>query len=184
MGGFIIAWALAGSSGHKTWPYLDSALAAILLEFPDAKIVLMGGEAAKILEQGWENEPRVIRRSGVWKIRESLAFVQVADLVIGPETGVTNSVSCEPMPKVVFLSHSTHENLTRDWVNTHILASAETTCPGRGENAAPACHQLHFGWSRCKQTPEGVAQCQADISASDAFRVIWHAITWAKERAA
>lgn len=181
IGGFVIAWALHGSSPHKTWPYLDHAIAAILLEFPDAKVVLLGGEAAKILEAGWENEPRVLRRSSTWTIRESLAFVQVADLVIGPETGVMNAVSHEPMPKVLFLSHSTHENLSRDWVNTHILASRETHCPGRGANEAPACHQLHYTFEHCKKTENGAAQCQTDIAPQDAFRVIWHAITWAKE---
>jgi ADP-heptose:LPS heptosyltransferase/predicted SAM-dependent methyltransferase len=181
LGGFVIAWSLAGSSVHKTWPYLDNVIAAIMMEFPDAKVVLLGGPAGKILEAGWENEKRVVRKSGEWSIRQSLSFVQVADLVIGPETGVMNCVSGEPMPKVLFLSHSTHENLSRDWENVHILKSDHTVCPGRGNNEAPACHQLHFGWDYCKRTEAGTAQCQTDIPAEEAFKVIWHAITWAKE---
>lgn len=183
-GEFVITWSLAGSSVHKTWPYLDNILAALLLEFPFATITLVGGPDSKILEAGWENEARVRRRCGEWSIRQSLAFAQVSDLVIGPETGVLNAVSHEPMPKVVFLSHSTHENLTRDWVNVHPLASESTSCPGRGNNEAPACHQLHYGWSHCKRHESGTAQCQADISAEDAWKVIWHVITWAREKAA
>src|ERR1700693_1552219 len=31
MGEFVIAWALAGSSVHKTWPYLDAVVASIML---------------------------------------------------------------------------------------------------------------------------------------------------------
>jgi ADP-heptose:LPS heptosyltransferase len=142
----------------------------------------MGGEASKILEQGWENEKRVHRRSGVWEIRQSLAFMDVIDMAVGPETGLLNAASMLPYPKVVFLSHSTDENLTRDWVNTHAMASANTVCPGRGNNEAPACHQLHYGWQYCKATEDGIAQCQADISGEEVYKVVWHCITWALER--
>jgi ADP-heptose:LPS heptosyltransferase len=188
MGGLVVLWSLAGSSRHKTWPYLDNIIALLMLEFPGLKVVLVGDQAGQLLERGWEKEPRVFRRSGIWPIRKSMAFAQVADVVIGPETGILNSVACEAHPKVIFLSHSTHENLTRDWVNTHVLASEATSCPGRGENAAPACHQLHYDWSACKRAKDaagedmGVAQCQADISAEQAGKVIWHVVTWELER--
>jgi hypothetical protein len=82
------------------------------------------------------------------------------------------------MPKVVFLSHSSAENLTRDWDNTTPLAAPATHCPGRGDNEAPACHQLHYNWSNCQQAKDaegnlmGVAQCQAEITADDAYNVI------------
>lgn len=171
--GPVVVWSLAGSSVHKTWAGLDSILASIMLEFPTARVVLTGGPECAMLEAGWENETRVICKSGVWSIRETLSFCQEADLVIGPETGVLNSVACEPMAKAVFLSHSTHENLTRDWVNTTPLWSRNTHCAGRGANAAPACHLLHYGWSNCTRDEEtGTAQCQKDISAQD----VWHAV--------
>jgi ADP-heptose:LPS heptosyltransferase/SAM-dependent methyltransferase len=192
IGGFCIVWALAGSSIHKTWPYLDNVLAGLMLEFPDVHVVLVGGPAARILESGWEQEPRVHRQCGQWSVRESLSFVEQADMVIGPETGVLNAAAQLSMPKVIFLSHSTEENLTRDWVNTHALSSKSTVCPGRGNNEVPACHQLHYDWSRCKrgtltavelngEVKSGTAQCQEDIDAEGAFRVIWHCITWARE---
>lgn len=190
-GPFTVLWSLAGSSIHKVYPYLDHVLAALMLEFPDVHVVLVGGPGGKILEQGWENEPRVHRKSGAWKIRETLAFLEQCDLVVGPETGVLNAAAQLPIPKVVFLSHSTHENLTRDWVNTHVLASEHTVCPGRGNNEVPACHQMHYDWSRCQrgtktaveyngELKSGTAQCQEDISAEETFKVIWHAITWAR----
>lgn len=185
MGDFVIAWPLAGSSVHKTWPWLDQTLAALMLDFPKVHVVLMGGPGAQLLEQGWENERRIHRRSGVWSIRQSLTFMNTVDLAIGPETGVMNAAAMLHYPKVVFLSHSTHENLTRDWVNVHPLTSESTVCPGRGNNEAPACHQLHYGWTHCKMATEGsVAQCQADITFDQAYRAIWHAITWAVEKAA
>lgn len=182
MGEFVIAWSVNGSSVHKTWGGLDNIIAAILLDFPDTQFVLVGGEEGKLLEQGWENEKRVHLRCGKWSIRESLAFMQTVDVAIGPETGVMNSVSMLAYPKVVFLSHSTDENLTRDWVNTHVLESENTVCPGRGNNEAPACHQLHYGYAHCKRTENGVAQCQEDITPERAHRVIWHAIMSERER--
>jgi ADP-heptose:LPS heptosyltransferase/predicted SAM-dependent methyltransferase len=180
-GVFTIVWSLAGSSVHKTWGGLDNVLAMLMLEFPDVHVVLVGGPAAQILEAGWENEPRIHKQCGKWAIRETLAFVEQANMVIGPETGVLNAAAQLPMPKVVFLSHSTDENLTRDWINTHVLTSEHTVCPGRGNNEAPACHQLHYGWDRCRKTEDGLAQCQVDISVEHASKVIWHAVTWAKE---
>jgi predicted SAM-dependent methyltransferase/ADP-heptose:LPS heptosyltransferase len=188
MGEYVIMWALAGSSVHKTWAGLDQTIASILLEFPKAHIVLVGGFEAKLLEQGWEKEPRVHLRSGEWKIRETLAFQKLCDMVIGPETGVMNAASSLPIPKVVFLSHSTEKNLTRDWTNTYVLKSEHTVCPGRGNNDAPACHQLHYNWNFCKQVTEGwangTAQCQADIDGVTAWSLIRSVIRKSMEQAA
>jgi ADP-heptose:LPS heptosyltransferase/predicted SAM-dependent methyltransferase len=175
-GGPLILWALAGSSVHKTWAGLDASLASILLDFPQAQIVLVGGPDARLLEQGWECEPRVHRRSGVWSIRQTMAFLETIDVAIGPETGVMNAVSDTPVEKVVLLSHSTHENLTRDWVNTAAIASVNTTCPGRGSNEAPACHMMHYTWEFCRQHENGTAQCQADIDGAAAYGLIQAAI--------
>ena len=185
MGKFVIGWPLAGSSVHKTWPHLDQVVASIMLDFPLVDIVFLGGPAAKILEQGWEKEPRVHRRCGQWSIRQSLSFVEVCDMAIGPETGLMNAASCHEYPKVVFLSHSSEENLTRDWPNTRSLWSSKTTCPGRGANEAPACHQLHYTWEHCKKDEAtSTAQCQADISFDQAYEAIWSTLTEAlKERA-
>lgn len=184
--GPVIVWSLSGSSVHKTWPYLDHIIAAIMLDFPTAHVVLVGGPDGKILEAGWEKEKRVLRTCGDWSIRQSMAFLEQADLVVGPETGVLNAAAQLPVWKVVFLSHSTVENLTRDWINTVSLYSKETRCPGRGNNDAPACHQLHYGWAHCQEAPlpadqqkepgragMGVAQCQADITPDQAYEPIW-----------
>ena len=178
----LILWARTGSSVHKTWGGLDATIAAILLEFPLAHVVLVGGPEAELLEQGWENEPRVKCRSGKYSIRETMSLLEEVDVMIGPETGVMNGGAALGIPKIVFLSHSTHENLTRDWTNVHAIASVNTSCPGRGENAVPACHQMHYDWSRCKQFREpghpqdGTAQCQADIDGDAAWAVIRAAI--------
>jgi ADP-heptose:LPS heptosyltransferase/predicted SAM-dependent methyltransferase len=213
LGGFVVAYALNGSSVHKRWPWMDHLIAAGLVDFPDLNFVLVGGEDGQILEQGWfgwdkdpakhedakkvQTEPRVHCRSGRWDIRQTLSFLETANLVFGPETGVLNAAASLPMPKIVLLSHSSVENLPRDWVNCHALASADTRCPGRGENEAPACHQMHYSFEHCRQvmfgddapkelagTPMGVAQCQYDLSFEEVYKVFWHAVTWEKERLA
>ena len=149
-----------------------------------------------LLEQGWFKvddqglplrddagrkipvDPRVHCTAGDWSIRQTLAFCQEADLVIGPETGVLNAVCIQQMPKIVFLSHSSEANLTRDWVNTYALAADNTHCPGRGANEATACHQLHYGWDHCKNAlgedgkPTGIAQCQIEIGPERVYQLI------------
>lgn len=196
LGTFLVAWSLNGSSVHKIWPWLDNAVSGLLLDFPEVSVVFLGAEDGKIIEQGWEQaKARVHCRSGKYTIRESLSLAQQCDVVIGPETGVMNSVSHEPMPKVVFLSHSSVENLTRDWVDAHSLVSVGTHCKGRGADLVPACHRLHHGWARCTEAPplpgtedaysrpgSGVAQCQYDIGAQDAYKVIWHVVQWRLEK--
>lgn len=165
MGKIVVLWSLAGSSVHKTWAGLDSVIAALMLNYKDVDVVLCGGPDCVILEAGWEKEPRVHRTCGKWTIRQSLAFIDEADLVIGPETGVLNAAAMANIPKIVFLSHSTEENLTRDWTHTTSLYGKGVKCKGRGNNEAPACHQMHYGWGECnKDSESGTAACQVAIS--------------------
>lgn len=170
MGDFVVLWSLAGSSVHKTWAGVDTILARIILEHPNSTVVLCGGPECVILEGGWEEEKRVIRTSGKWSIRETLSFAEQADLVIGPETGVLNSVSMRPMAKIVFLSHSSHENFSRDWINTWAMEPQGTECY--------PCHQLHYDWSHCKRDESGTAKCQVDIP----VEYVWDAVKQVAEQ--
>lgn len=171
--GPIVMWSLAGSSVHKTWAGLDNILASLMMQYPACEVVLVGGPECVILEQGWEHEYRVHKTSGKWSIRQTLSFLTQCDLIIGPETGVLNAAACMHVPKIVFLSHSTDENLTRDWVNVTPLSSKGTHCSGRGLNEAPSCHMMHYNWDTCTQDKEsGTAICQAEISVEE----VWHAV--------
>jgi ADP-heptose:LPS heptosyltransferase/predicted SAM-dependent methyltransferase len=169
----IVMWSLAGSSVHKVWAGMDNVIAAILLEYPNTAVLLVGGPEAQMLEAGWENEPRVHRTCGKWSIRQSMAFLDEVDLVIGPETGMLNAASQMDCWKVCLLSHSTWENLTRDWKNTIAVWSEDTECKGRGKNEVTACHMLHYTWEHCtKHEESGTAQCQFDIKPQE----IWEAV--------
>ena len=155
--GRVILWTLSGSSVHKTWPYLDQIVARMMLETSDVHFVFVGDALTEILEAGWQKEPRVKRKSGKWNIRETLAFIEYADLIIGPETGVLNAASMLDVPKITYLSHSSENNLTRDWVNNISLTP-------QGCNCYP-CHRLHYGFQHCSRDDKtGVAECQAKIS--------------------
>jgi len=169
----VVMWSLAGSSIHKVWSGMDNVIAAIMLEHPDTHVVLVGGPEAQMLEAGWEKESRVHRTCGKWSIRQTLSFLGEVDLVIGPETGVLNAACQMDCWKICLLSHSTWENLTRDWKNTLAIWSENTTCKGRGENLTPACHLLHYSWEHCtKHEESGTAQCQFDIKPEE----VWEAM--------
>jgi len=155
---FVIVWALSGSSLHKAYPWQDNVIAKVLLSTPTARFVLVGDDACRILEQGWEAEPRVRLASGELSIRETLTLATMAGCVVGPETGVLNAVAFEPdVGKVCMLSHSSVNNLTKHWCNTvSITPPAEVKCY--------PCHRLHYGAEFCDVEPEsGAAMCQFAI---------------------
>lgn len=163
---FSIVWALSGSSLHKFYPHMDEVIARILTDIPQARIFLMGDAACKLLEQGWENEPRVVRLSGEIGIRESLALADAADLVIGPETGILNGVGFNRLvSKIVFLSHSSENNLSKHWEKVQALKPMHVSCY--------PCHQLHYDRTFCPYDEEtGAAYCALNIYPD----VVWEAI--------
>lgn len=172
----LLMWVLRGSAVHKVWcggedpvnkaTGFDQIIARIMVQWPKAKVITVGDESCKqIIEKVWQNEPRVVKKSGEWTIRQTMAMAQACEIVIGPETGVMNAVAMEPMKKIVFLSHSTVENLTRDWNNTVSLFSRTTDCY--------PCHKLIRSWDQCNQEGEtGIAKCQAAIGPGE----VWDAI--------
>lgn len=161
-GEFLVMYSLAGSSVHKVWPWMDHLFARILVSMKDARILTVGDDGSRLLEQGWENEPRVIRKSGQYTIRQSMAMLEQCDMVIGPETGMLNAAGHMDVPKIVFLSHSTGENLTKHWTNTFALDPVNTDCY--------PCHKMHYGFEHCTRDEAlGVAKCQANISLERAW---------------
>jgi ADP-heptose:LPS heptosyltransferase len=161
-GSMLVMFSLAGSSVHKVWPWMDHLFARILLKHPDARILTVGDEMSQMLECGWEQEPRVIRMAGKYTIRQSMAMLDQCDMVIGPETGMMNAAAHMGMPKIVFLSHSSDNNLTKYWVNTMALEPQDTPCW--------PCHQMHYSFEHCnKDERTGTALCQTNISLDQAW---------------
>ena len=168
-----ILWSLAGSSGHKVWPHLDAVIAGIMLQYPDTHVVTVGDESCQILEFGWEDEKRVHRMSGRWSIRESMAFAEQADLIIGTETGLLNAAGHMDVPKIITLSHSSEEMLTKHWKNVTALKQPK----GVGCGKYP-CRQLHGAmgvspWADCPQEETtGTALCQFHVTPKMMFDAI------------
>lgn len=161
----FVMWCLAGSSMHKFYPGQDDVIANLLAACPEVVVLLVGDMACKILEAGWEQEERVVCLSGELKVRDTLALAQQVDVVIGPETGVLNAVAFDAVPKVVLLSHSSVENLTRDWLNVDAMEPQDTPCY--------PCHRLHYGREFCHEDPTtGAAKCQVNISPKRVFEAI------------
>lgn len=169
-----VMFALSGSSQHKFYPWQDTVIARILTDHPTAKVFLVGDAACMILEAGWENEPRVICLSDKLSIRETLALAQRVDVVIGPETGVLNAVGYEVgVSKIVLLSHSSIENLTKHWINTFSLEPEGAPCY--------PCHRLHYGMKYCSEHQEtGAAMCQLSINPERVIEAVNTAIGGAK----
>lgn len=179
----IIVWTFAGSSVHKVFPYFDEYVARVMTQLPNVGVVTIGSPETHELEGGWQREPRVHRRAGVWHIRQTLTFTKLyADLVVGPETGVMNAVCREAMPKIIFLSHSTHENLTRDWRNTYVMHPDYEEMDKACQNCC--LHRLHYGWDYCTRGPEfGAALCQEKLDRARLWTVTVRALETGKVKA-
>ncbi|MBM3460743.1 MAG: methyltransferase domain-containing protein [Armatimonadetes bacterium] len=180
-----VLWSLAGSSGHKVWPHVDTVVMGILHQYPDVHVLLVGDESCQLLEQGWGKEPRVHCLSGKWTIRQSLAFCEVADLIIGTETGLMNAAGCMDVPKIITLSHSSEEMLTKHWRNVQVLRQPQGVgCPKQ------PCRQLHGGagydaWIDCPQEKEhGVALCQFHVTPDMMWQAVMRVLGVTMRRAA
>lgn len=154
-------FAVSGSTLPKFWPYVTELVDGLIAR---GYTVWVMGEL-----RGLKLTPRPhLEVPGrTWSIRESLAFTQMADLVVGQETGLLNAVAFEPMRKVVLLSHSTAKNLTHHWINTVALNGSAPCWP---------CHQIHYlqhGYEHCNRDEKTkLAKCQATISVEQVLAAV------------
>jgi ADP-heptose:LPS heptosyltransferase len=130
---FWIMWPLSGSSFHKLYPWAPYVAGELDRNYDDIAIITVGDHLCKMIEWQMKN---TINRAGDWTIRQSMIATKYCDLVIGPETGILNAASCYDTPKIVFLSHSSEENLTKYWRNVTPLYSKKCSCY--------PCHRLMY----------------------------------------
>ena len=142
---FIIAWTLSGSSLHKAYAYTEYVFGSILNNMPEAMIFTLGDALCEFFEVEFQSHPRFKGLAGKQSIRKSLILTKYADLVVGAETGVLNAAACFNTPKIVLLSHSSKENLTKYWTNTTALHALVPCYP---------CHILHFDSKSCILHPK------------------------------
>lgn len=135
--GFLVVYSLTGSSHHKTYPYADVAIQAMLAGLEDCTVVCVGEKGTKGII---DPHPRLVDLCGETGIRKAMILTKIANLVISTETAIANAASCFETPKIVLLSHSTEENLTKYWKNCHAIVPPVACYP---------CHQLHYDKNSC-----------------------------------
>ena len=163
----VVLWCLSGSSCHKVYPWTDLVMTKVLEETKNVSFVTIGDGMCQVLEGGWEDESRVVTKSGEWSIRETLSFLDQCDVVVGPETGVLNAASTLKCHKIVMLSHSSKENLSKHWKNTTTLE------PEYYENFCFPCHKMHYGFDTCQRDEHtGGAMCAVNIKAEEIITAI------------
>src|SRR5579859_788629 len=175
-GGPVVTWAINGSSPHKVYPWTQivvrwllerTPVHVCLLADPSIGKQLQEAIVEKLKESGVDMSRLHPMGGGAWTIRQALTFCQVSDCVVGPETGPLNALCFEPMPKVIYLSHSSEENLTRYWRNT------TTLLPDRGRAPCYPCHRLHYDWTHCHQHKDThAALCASAIRPEAIFEAI------------
>ena len=137
---FVVVWALNGSSYHKKYPLMEPVMRDWLAEHPDGLLVTVGDARAIPMEF---NHPQVIQMCDQQSLLYVLALCKYANLVVGPESVVINAAGCWNVPKIPILSHSTHENLCKYFVNDYCLAPDPDISP------CYPCHQLHYSEEGC-----------------------------------
>jgi ADP-heptose:LPS heptosyltransferase len=136
----MILWGLHGSSFHKTYPLTELAVEEFLARHPEVpiKVVLVGQDNIKDAQF---DHPQVVKLVGKTSIRQMLTLVQMAKIVVGPESALANAAACYPhIQKIVFMSHSTPHNLTLYWENCQSLIPQCKCHP---------CFQLHHSMDSC-----------------------------------
>lgn len=156
--GKLVVLSPTGSGPFKAWPHAQrfmrlmaqhgvyTVMLGDLSGLPDLEPVAINGT----------DYGHVIGRE--WPLRMALAYALTADAVVATESVFANAVAFEAMPKVVMLSHSSPENLTRDWINTAALEAPVACHP---------CHRIHnVGVAFCtKDRLSGASACMASYSA-------------------
>jgi ADP-heptose:LPS heptosyltransferase len=137
---WMCVWGLRGTSPHKMYGQLPWIMGEWLQAHPKARLVTTGDVQAKLLEF---DHPQVVQAAGELTLRETFALAAIADCVGGPESMLVNAASCFDVPKVVLLSHSTEENLTKHWRNCIALAPDVERAP------CYPCHQMHSTAASC-----------------------------------
>jgi ADP-heptose:LPS heptosyltransferase len=156
---FVLLLVLHGSAVHKIWPHNEWFIRKVLRQYEDVHIITTGMDAGLVYELPWLKHPRVQCSCSRLTARQFLTLPHVVDAIVGPETGVFYAASQMAVPKIMLLSHGTRENTARDWVNCDTVSAESVQCKGRGNNEAPACHQLHADWSTCTRV-SNVRDCR------------------------
>ena len=174
--GKLVMLSPTGSGPFKAWPHAQKLIELLA----DAGVYsIMVGDLKHLPDLD------MVERHGVeyghivgqeFPLRLAMTLCLEADAFVGTESVFANVVAHEPLPKVVLLSHSSNDNLTRDWINCAALEAPVACHP---------CHRIHnAGAVMCsKDTTTGAAACMASYSAEDVAALVLQSLG-IEERAA
>ncbi len=148
--GPLVVIAPSGSSPAKYWPH-SQRLMELLAERGVYSTVL----GARLPDDVVGLEPFGSVVGMEWPLRNALTWACGADAVVATESVVANAVALEEMLKVVTLSHSSAENLTKHWRNTVGLEPRNVSCH--------PCHRILSTLDFCPKAPgprPNAALCQ------------------------
>jgi ADP-heptose:LPS heptosyltransferase len=172
-----VTWVLSGTRSDKVYPYCAFVVSRIINE-TDAHVVLMGSspqefqmaetivKTVKINNGSTDGvhlalSPQASEKGGEhnWPIRRSLAFaIHASDVVVSPDTGPAWACAMEPVPKIILISHTSVENVTKHWINTITLHADHNKVP------CWPCHKLWDGPCDFPNAEKNGAACISDIS--------------------
>jgi len=175
--GQLVMLSPTGSGPFKAWPHAQrfmelladagvySIMVGDLKQLPDLDLVERHG-----IEYG-----HVVGQE--FPLRLAMTLCLEADAFVGTESVFANVVATEPMPKIILLSHSSAENLTRDWTRV-IALEANVACH--------PCHRIHnAGAALCaKDTTTGASACMASYSAEQVADLVLQALGIEQRQAA
>lgn len=137
-----------GSSLPKNWPHVHEFMR--LMAEQQVHTFLLGDVKSAVTPHDYYGH--LICRE--WDIRKAFAFARLADVVIGTESAIVNSVALENNLKIVLLSHSSANNLVKHWRNTIAIEPKNLGCF--------PCHRIHQIWNFCTlEKSTTAAACQA-----------------------
>ena len=118
---------MSGSGNNKAWPYTTELCEKIVNEYPNVHIITVGDLKCQIIEPIIEG--RITNLSGNIPMRTSMALTGLVDLVIAPDTGIIHAAGCYETPKICILGHTTHEMISKHFINSHPIQSDEKLAP-------------------------------------------------------
>ncbi len=157
IGKVIALVVVRGSAHHKQYKYIAPFIHRLTSAHNVQALLVADNEAKDFVQSIVDSHDRYSTLDGTVKslvgqsIRETLALAHLVDIVFGPETGVLNAVAYHPVVKGMWLSHSSIENLCKDWKNLLVQTPDKLECY--------PCHRLHYDKQHCNLDADGAAKC-------------------------
>lgn len=170
---FVVLWSLSGSSFHKTYPYTEKVINTLVKYHKDIVVITVGDEYCEFFEPGLRHE-QIKNYVNKWTMRTSMLMSKFVDCVVGTDTGLLVAAGCFDVPKVILLSHTSRENLTKYWTNTRVI-EADVECQ--------PCHRLIYSLDACPIDPLWKSPvCMSQIPAQEVFNAVMDVYTEKKEK--